>query len=143
MTRLFLLALTLAAAALAGCGAAGCSSAPAPINQGAVTNGCSSLAAGSAVTINAPLCPPCTDTSPACAGEVVGGNTIEISPTVQQCSDNSNCDAQGCSVPGVTCTVSQSLTAGTTYTIQYLLPGDAFGTETVTASAGGPTSCSL
>jgi len=143
MTRLVLLVPTLAALLLAGCGPSGCSSTPAPINSAAITNGCSSLAANAAVTINVPLCPPCTDTSPACSGEVVGGNTIELSPTVQQCSDNSGCDTTGCSVSGVTCTVSPNLVAGTTYTVTYLLPNDTTGQTSLTAVSGGPASCSL
>jgi len=141
--RLWLVPTLLAAVLLASCGDT-CSSAPAPVNSQAVTNGCnaSGLAAGAAVTINVPLCPQCTDTSPSCSGEVLANNIIELSSVVQQCSGNSGCSTTACSVTPVACSLNQALAAGT-YTVTYLLANEQTTSESVTVTSGGPASCSL
>jgi len=139
-------ALPFAALALLhaiACGNA-CTSVGEPVASSSLQNGCGVVAAATPMTIAIPICPDCTDTSPSCSGELLSGSTtIELSSTAQQCSGETACASQACAITFIECPVNATLVAGTTYTITYLLPGNAVGSTTALASLGGATSCDL
>jgi hypothetical protein len=128
---------------LAGCGGiAGdtCSSAAAQVTP---TNASCRLAPNTPVTINVQLCPKCTDTSPACAGEVLAGREIQLDPVVQQCQASQGCDiTPACRISPVPCTLDATLAVGT-YTARYLGPTGSLDSATVEVVAGGAPSCTL
>ncbi len=135
-----LLALAPAALLLAACGDT-CTSKPAAVDT--LQGQCSTVAAGSAVTINLQLCPTCSDTSPSCTGEVRPGNLIELDSVVQQCQAQSGCSVTGCNISPVGCPLSQPLQDGQTYTVQYSTGNGGLASTTLTAQSGGSTSCTL
>jgi hypothetical protein len=108
-----------------------------------VTGQCSTVAAGTPVTIGLQLCPTCADSSPSCTGEVRPGNVIELDSVVQQCQAQAGCNISGCNISPVGCQLDQPLQSGQSYTVRYLDASGNLASATVTAQSGGSTSCTL
>ncbi len=138
MKKLSLALFTLAVAALAGCGASGCTSSEiAAANPG----GSCALKPGSDVQVTVAVNCKCTDTSASCQAEWVG-DRFEVAPAVQQCSEQQQCDTQGCEISGRTATCVATIPAD-------VQPGNydifinAARSGTVTISGNGTSSCAL
>ncbi len=136
MKRLLAL-VPVAVLVLAGCAGDTCTSSAA---HPTATNPTCSLTPGSTATISVALCAKCTDTSPSCQAEFVGGG-LEVAPVVQQCQEQANCNVTGCNVSVPTASCSVSVPASASGSMPLTIVGDTTVTGTVTF--GGGSSCSL
>lgn len=140
MKRLLAFALLPAALALlTGCGGTACTSNAAQVNT---TSPQCTVGAGSSTSFSVSLCAKCTDSSPSCQAELVGGQ-VQLAPSVQQCQENAGCAIAGCNAPAptATCTLNASLTPGSY--VMLVGSGDTTVNGTLTVAPSGPSSCTL